>query len=80
MVAEDIVLAIGAYESAFCANIVASYVFKMTETCFLQAKHCGIHQCNGLVIFTGKWTRMQIACWLSQLQTLVNRIVEDIYL
>eukprot|EP00957_Ditylum_brightwellii_P064407 4888358-Ditylum_brightwellii.AAC.1 len=28
---EDIALAIGAYELAFLANIVASYVFKETE-------------------------------------------------
>ena len=39
MAAEDIVLVIGAYESAFCTDIVASYIFEMTETCFLQAKH-----------------------------------------
>eukprot|EP00957_Ditylum_brightwellii_P046849 3555911-Ditylum_brightwellii.AAC.1 len=44
MAAEDIVLAIGAYESAFCADIVASYVFEITETCFLQAKHRRIYQ------------------------------------
>eukprot|EP00957_Ditylum_brightwellii_P193890 14765427-Ditylum_brightwellii.AAC.1 len=65
MAAEDIALAIGAYESAFCADIVASYVFEMAETCFLQTKHQGIYRNNGLVIFTGKWTRMQIARWLS---------------
>eukprot|EP00957_Ditylum_brightwellii_P071185 5410747-Ditylum_brightwellii.AAC.1 len=70
MAAEDIVPVIGAYESAFCTDIVASYIFKMTETCFLQAKHWGIYQDDGLVIFTGTWTRMQIACWLSQYQTL----------
>eukprot|EP00957_Ditylum_brightwellii_P152629 11617999-Ditylum_brightwellii.AAC.1 len=65
MGAKDIARVIGAYELAFCTDIVASHVFKMTETCFLQAKHCGIYRDNGLVIFTGKWTRMQIARWLS---------------
>eukprot|EP00957_Ditylum_brightwellii_P017701 1333510-Ditylum_brightwellii.AAC.1 len=65
MAVEDIALAISAYESAFWANIVASYIFKISETCFLQAKHCGIYQDDGLVIFTGKWTKMQIAHWLS---------------
>eukprot|EP00957_Ditylum_brightwellii_P211448 15366177-Ditylum_brightwellii.AAC.1 len=29
---KDVALAIGAYEAAFCTNVVASYVFKMTET------------------------------------------------
>eukprot|EP00957_Ditylum_brightwellii_P130093 9922314-Ditylum_brightwellii.AAC.1 len=70
MAAEDIALAISAYESAFCADIVASYIFKVIETCFLQANHRGIYQDNGLVIFTGKWTKMKIACWPSQNQTL----------
>eukprot|EP00957_Ditylum_brightwellii_P059550 4521804-Ditylum_brightwellii.AAC.1 len=31
---KDIALAIGAYESAFLADIVASYIFKETEECF----------------------------------------------
>eukprot|EP00957_Ditylum_brightwellii_P106324 8111824-Ditylum_brightwellii.AAC.1 len=52
----------------------------MAETCFLQTTHWGIYRDDGLVIFTGKWTRMQIARWLSQYQTLVNRIVEGDYL
>eukprot|EP00957_Ditylum_brightwellii_P014063 1060578-Ditylum_brightwellii.AAC.1 len=54
---EDIALAIGAYKSVFCTNIVASYIFEMTEISFLQAKHRGIYQDNRLVIFTGKWAR-----------------------
>eukprot|EP00957_Ditylum_brightwellii_P129222 9855827-Ditylum_brightwellii.AAC.2 len=35
MVDEDIALAIGAYESAFCADIVVSFVFEMMEISFL---------------------------------------------
>eukprot|EP00957_Ditylum_brightwellii_P146592 11159810-Ditylum_brightwellii.AAC.1 len=31
---EDIALAIGAYKSAFLADILASYVFEETEECF----------------------------------------------
>eukprot|EP00957_Ditylum_brightwellii_P027391 2070473-Ditylum_brightwellii.AAC.1 len=61
MVTEDIALAIGAYELVFYADIVASSIFEMTETCFLQAKHRGIYRDDGLVIFRRKWTRMQIA-------------------
>eukprot|EP00957_Ditylum_brightwellii_P043513 3298708-Ditylum_brightwellii.AAC.1 len=80
MADEDIALAIGTYKSAFCANIVASYTFEMTEISFMQEKHRGIYQDDGLVIFTGKWTRMKIARWLIQYQTLVNKIVEGNYL
>eukprot|EP00957_Ditylum_brightwellii_P140358 10694438-Ditylum_brightwellii.AAC.1 len=65
MAEENIALAIGAYKSAFCADIVASYIFEMTEMSFLQTKHKGIYRDDGLVIVTGKWTRMQVACWLS---------------
>eukprot|EP00957_Ditylum_brightwellii_P156006 11874290-Ditylum_brightwellii.AAC.1 len=43
---EDIALAIGAYELAFCADIVASYVFEMAEISFLQARHRGIYRDN----------------------------------
>eukprot|EP00957_Ditylum_brightwellii_P013052 985581-Ditylum_brightwellii.AAC.1 len=65
MVDEDIALTVGTYDSVFCADIVASYVSEMMEISFLQARHRGIYQDDGLVIFTGEWTRMQIACWLS---------------
>eukprot|EP00957_Ditylum_brightwellii_P044292 3361025-Ditylum_brightwellii.AAC.1 len=65
MADEDIVLAIDTYESAFCADIVASYVFEMTEISFLQERRRGIYCDNGLVIFTGKWARMQIVHWFS---------------
>eukprot|EP00957_Ditylum_brightwellii_P010673 808274-Ditylum_brightwellii.AAC.1 len=64
MLVKDIVLAIGAYKSAFCTN----------------AKHRGIYRDDGLVVFTGKCTRMQVARWLSRYQTLVNKIVEGDYL
>eukprot|EP00957_Ditylum_brightwellii_P146779 11174294-Ditylum_brightwellii.AAC.1 len=70
MAEEDIALAIDAYESVFCTDIMASYIFEMTEISFLQTKYRGIYRDDGLVIFTGKWTRMQVACWLSQYQTL----------
>eukprot|EP00957_Ditylum_brightwellii_P159044 12104804-Ditylum_brightwellii.AAC.1 len=34
---EDVALAIGAYESTFLANIVASYVFEEAEECFKES-------------------------------------------
>eukprot|EP00957_Ditylum_brightwellii_P003237 246706-Ditylum_brightwellii.AAC.1 len=33
---EDATLAIGAYKSAFLADIMASYVFEETEECFVK--------------------------------------------
>eukprot|EP00957_Ditylum_brightwellii_P027450 2074905-Ditylum_brightwellii.AAC.1 len=52
MVVEDIVLAIGAYKSVFCTNIVASCIFEMMEISFLQAKHRGIYRDGNYLQFT----------------------------
>eukprot|EP00957_Ditylum_brightwellii_P073141 5559411-Ditylum_brightwellii.AAC.1 len=46
MADEDIALAISTYESVFCADIVASYVFKMTEISFLCARYGGMYHSN----------------------------------
>eukprot|EP00957_Ditylum_brightwellii_P195404 14888176-Ditylum_brightwellii.AAC.1 len=43
---EDVALAIGAYESAFLANIVASYVFEKTGECFTNCVLRGIYRDN----------------------------------
>eukprot|EP00957_Ditylum_brightwellii_P068497 5199897-Ditylum_brightwellii.AAC.1 len=51
---EVVALAIGAYESAFLADIVASYVFEETEECFIQCIYRGIYRDDGLVAFEGK--------------------------
>eukprot|EP00957_Ditylum_brightwellii_P162801 12397274-Ditylum_brightwellii.AAC.1 len=72
---EDVMMAIGAYEAAFCADVVASYVFEMTEVMFMRTQYRGIYRDDGLVIFEGKWSRDKIANWLHRYQTLINRIV-----
>eukprot|EP00957_Ditylum_brightwellii_P008662 657654-Ditylum_brightwellii.AAC.1 len=41
---EDVALAIRAYEAAFCADVVASYVFEMTEVMFMQMQYRGIYR------------------------------------
>eukprot|EP00957_Ditylum_brightwellii_P173391 13201509-Ditylum_brightwellii.AAC.1 len=46
---EDVALAIGAYEAAFCADVVASYVFEMTEVMFMQTQYRGIYRDNRIV-------------------------------
>eukprot|EP00957_Ditylum_brightwellii_P085017 6464149-Ditylum_brightwellii.AAC.1 len=58
---EDAALAIGAYEAAFCADVVASYVFEMTEVMFMQTRYRGIYRDDGLVIFIKKWSKNKIA-------------------
>eukprot|EP00957_Ditylum_brightwellii_P088826 6764388-Ditylum_brightwellii.AAC.1 len=72
---KDVTLAIGAYEAAFCADVMASYVFEMAEVMFMQTQYREIYRANWLVIFVGEWTKNKIASWLCRYQTLVNRIV-----
>eukprot|EP00957_Ditylum_brightwellii_P067118 5094750-Ditylum_brightwellii.AAC.1 len=77
---EDVALAIGAYKSAFLADIVASYVFEETEECFVQCIYRGIHRDNGLVAFKGKKNKREIQTWLRKCQSLVNELVGGDYL
>ena len=47
-------LAIGGYESALLADIVASYLFEKTKPIFYPTIYHGIYQYDGLVVFEGK--------------------------
>ena len=47
-------LAIGGYESAFLANLVASYLFEEAKYFLNPATYHGIYQDDGLVVFKGK--------------------------
>eukprot|EP00957_Ditylum_brightwellii_P125519 9567517-Ditylum_brightwellii.AAC.1 len=61
---KDVVLAIGAYESAFFANIVASYVFEKTEECFEMRQ----------------WSKKETQKWLQCYQSIVNKLAGGDYL
>eukprot|EP00957_Ditylum_brightwellii_P004469 339739-Ditylum_brightwellii.AAC.1 len=67
---EDVALAIGAYKSAFLADIVASYVFEETKECFVKCIYHGIYRDNGLVAFEGKKNKREIQIWLRKYQSL----------
>eukprot|EP00957_Ditylum_brightwellii_P061923 4699357-Ditylum_brightwellii.AAC.1 len=77
---EDVALAIGAYESAFLANIVASYVFKEIEECFAKCIFGGIYRDDGLVVFAGRQNKHEIQVWLWKYQSLVNKLAGGNYL
>eukprot|EP00957_Ditylum_brightwellii_P111709 8520287-Ditylum_brightwellii.AAC.1 len=77
---EDVALAIGAYESAFLANIVASYMFEETGECFKNCVFRGIYRDNGLVVFMGNKNKREIQEWLWKYQSLVNELVGSDYL
>eukprot|EP00957_Ditylum_brightwellii_P052363 3971561-Ditylum_brightwellii.AAC.1 len=67
---KDVVLAIGAYELDFLANIVASYVFEETGECFENCVFRWIYQDNGLVVFVGNKNKHEIQEWLWKYQSL----------
>ena len=47
-------LAIGGYESAFLADLVASYLFEKCSNQFKEVLWKGIYRDNGLLVFKGK--------------------------
>eukprot|EP00957_Ditylum_brightwellii_P129870 9906143-Ditylum_brightwellii.AAC.1 len=47
-------LAIGVYKSALCADISATYTYKICNDIFVKLKYAGSYRNNGLVIFEGK--------------------------
>eukprot|EP00957_Ditylum_brightwellii_P080137 6094523-Ditylum_brightwellii.AAC.1 len=51
---KDVVLAIGGYESAFLADLVASYLLEMTGRKFIEAKYKAIYRDDGLTVLVGK--------------------------
>eukprot|EP00957_Ditylum_brightwellii_P063512 4820868-Ditylum_brightwellii.AAC.1 len=51
---KDVALAIGAYKSAFLANIVASYIFEEMDKCFENFVFRGIYRDNDYLQFTTK--------------------------
>eukprot|EP00957_Ditylum_brightwellii_P021253 1603050-Ditylum_brightwellii.AAC.1 len=55
---EDVALAIGGYESAFLANLIALYLFEMMGSKFIEAKCKGIYRDNGLTVSVGKRNKL----------------------
>ena len=47
-------LAIGGYESAFLADLVASYLLEKAKAHFYPTIYHGIYRDDGLVVFKGK--------------------------
>eukprot|EP00957_Ditylum_brightwellii_P001744 134325-Ditylum_brightwellii.AAC.1 len=77
---EDVLLTIGAYESAFLADIVASYVFEKIKECFIESLYRGIYRDDELVAFVGERTKCYIQRWLGKYQSLVNELAGGNYL
>eukprot|EP00957_Ditylum_brightwellii_P149309 11371323-Ditylum_brightwellii.AAC.1 len=51
-------LAIGAFGSAFCADISATYTYEMCKNIFTKLRHAGLYRDDSLSIFEGKRTSL----------------------
>ena len=65
-------LAIDGYESAFLADLVASYLFEKSKTLLNPKIYHGIYQHDGLVVSKGKKSVKQIKDWLEEFHQTVN--------
>ena len=66
-------LAIGGYESAFFANLVASYLFEKSKSTFYLTTYHGIYRYDGLVLLKGNKSAKEVKDLLEEFQQTVNR-------
>ena len=59
-------LTIGGYESAWLADLVASFILDNLENLFEPtSKYHGIYRDDGIVFFKGQWSNADITRWIS---------------
>ena len=73
-------LAIGGYESAFLADLVASYLLEKSEKYFEKTKFHGIYRDDGLIAFNDIWSFQSIQKWLKEFQTNINEITNGTFI
>ena len=66
-------LAIGRYESAFLADLVACYLFEKVKANFHPTIYHRIYIDCGLLVFKGKRKASKIRDWLEEFQKKVNK-------
>ena len=66
-------LANGGYESAFLANLVASYLFEKAKAHFYPTIYHQIYRDDKLVLFKGKKSVREIKDWLDKFQQTVDK-------
>lgn len=69
-------LTIGGYESAWFADLVASFILETRTAFFKETKYYGIYRDDGLVIFNEKKNQDQIKGWLDSFLAHINSILD----
>ena len=73
-------LAIGGYESAFLADLVASYLLEKAKAHFYPTIYHRINRDDGLVVFKGKKGVKDIKDWLDEFQQTVDKVAGNQHL
>ena len=73
-------LAIGGYESAFLADLVASYLLEMTKNHFTNTRYHGIYRDDGMIVFNGTRKITELKIWLKNFQKSINQITNGTFL
>ena len=70
---------IGGYESAFLADLVASYLFEVTNNQFREFLWRVIYRDYGLLVFKGRISIPDIRIWRDKLQEKIDKIAGNDY-
>ena len=71
-------LTIGGYESAWLADLVASYVLDSAINLFSNTtNYYGIYRDDGIIFLEGKWQNANIEQWHQTFQAKVNDLVNS---
>jgi hypothetical protein len=73
-------LTIGGYESAWLADLVASYLLENTVEVFNPAVFKGIYRDDGFVVFGNELSKVEVAMWLRKFQERVDELAESEFL
>ena len=70
-------LTIGGYNSAWNADLIASYLLDLSQDHFTETKLFGLYRDDGNIVFDGTWSTEEIQSWLHSFQTKVNQITNS---
>ena len=73
-------LSIGAYESAWLADLVIAYVLEKTQACLQTQDMLKFYRDDGWAVFNRKLSYPQMIAWMNEFQDTVNTIAEGDYL
>jgi hypothetical protein len=73
-------LTIGGFESAWLADLVASYLLENAVEVFKPAAFKGIYRDDGFVVFKKKLSKAKLAMWLRKFQKRVDELAESKFL